>query len=105
VTAVDPAVIAELAYAEVLAAPPRTPARRAAVCVYVAATVPRARSVNAIKNAIGTFAADTVQRDAAELLEQLLYRLAAQLARCEHDQQQNAPEEELRTPNATQTGH
>lgn len=67
-----PADVAELAYAEVLASKPRTPERRAAVCLYVAATVPPAKSVGAIRNAIGTFNTDAVQRAALELLDQLL---------------------------------
>jgi hypothetical protein len=66
-----PADVAELAYAEVLATTPRTPERRAAVCLYTAATVPPAKSVQAIRNAIATFGADTVQQAALELLEQL----------------------------------
>ena len=66
-----PADIAELAYAEVLATQPRTPERRAAVCLYVAATVPPAKSAGAIRNAIGTFGTDAVQRAALELLDHL----------------------------------
>lgn len=68
----SPEEIAELVYAEVLTTRPRTPARRAAVCLYISATVPPAKSVQAIRNAIGTFAADAVQRAAIDLLEQML---------------------------------
>lgn len=67
-----PADVAELAFAEVLATTPRTPERRAAVCLYIAATVPPAKAVQAVRNAIGTFGADTVQADALELLDKLL---------------------------------
>lgn len=63
--------IAQLAYAEVIASTPRTGRRRAAVCLYVACTVPPARSVQAIRNAIGTFATDATQRAALELLGRL----------------------------------
>ncbi len=68
---ITPADVAELAFAEVLAARPRTPERRAAVCLYVAATVPPAKSVAAIRNAIGTFGTDAVQADALALLGRL----------------------------------
>ena len=70
-----PADVAELAYAEVMASKPRTPERRAAVCLYISASVPPAKSLQAVRNAIGTFGADTVQADALELLD----RLTAQL--------------------------
>lgn len=71
-TAIEPAGVAELAYAEVLASSPRTPERRAAVCLYVAATVPPAKSVQAIRNAIATFGTDAVQAAALELLDELV---------------------------------
>lgn len=74
--AITPADLAELAYAEVLASTPRTPERRAAVCLYYAATVPPAKSVRGVKNAIGTFTEDEVQADALKLLHQLAARLA-----------------------------
>lgn len=66
-----PADIAELAYAEVLTARPRTPERRAAACLYVAATVSPARSVDAVRSAIATIGADTTQQAALELLGRL----------------------------------
>ena len=63
--------IADLAYAQVIASRPRTPGRRAAVCLYVAATVPPAKSVDAIRDAIGTFGADATRRDALGLLDKI----------------------------------
>lgn len=66
-----PAALADLAYAEVLAARPRTPERRAAVCLYISASVPPARSLQAVRNAIATFGADDTQQAALELLGRL----------------------------------
>jgi hypothetical protein len=66
-----PADVAELAFAEVLASTPRTPERRAAVCLYTAATVPPAKTVKAIRTAIATFGADATQQAALELLDRL----------------------------------
>jgi hypothetical protein len=68
---VTPADVADLAFAEVLANKPRTAQRRAAVCLYYAATVPPARSLAAVRSAVGTFGTDAVQRAALELLDQL----------------------------------
>lgn len=78
--AVDIPRLAELAFAQVLAAEPRTPERRAAVCLYYAATVPPAKSLRAIKNAIGTFGEDEAQADALSLLDQLARQHQAQAA-------------------------
>ena len=77
---ITPADVAELAYAEVLAARPRTAQQRAAVCLYVAATVPPAKSLQAVRNAIGTFSTDAVQAAALELLRQLAQTSAATAA-------------------------
>jgi hypothetical protein len=74
IVAVDPEKLAEAAYAEVLATTPRTAERRAAVCLYIAATVPPAKSVQAVINAIGTFNTDAVQAAALGLL----YRIASE---------------------------
>jgi len=68
---IDPAALAELAFAEVLAAGPRTPERRAAVALYVAATVPPTKSVQAIRTALTTFGTDAAQKAALELLGRL----------------------------------
>jgi hypothetical protein len=68
---ITPADLAELAFAEVLASTPRTPERRAAVCLYTAATVPPAKSLAAVRNAIATFGADATQQAALELLDRL----------------------------------
>lgn len=66
-----PAAVAELAYAAVLATSPRTPARRAAVCLYIAATVPPAKTIGAIRNAITTFGTEATQAAARALLDRI----------------------------------
>lgn len=70
-TAADVEHLAQLAYAEVLASKPRTPQRRAAVCLYVAATVPPARSVAAARRAVESFGSPATQRAALALLAEL----------------------------------
>ena len=55
-----------------LASKPRNPEWRAAVCRYIAATVPPAKSVDAISNAVITFGTDAVQQATRELLEHLI---------------------------------
>lgn len=63
--------VAALALAEVLAARPRTPQRRAAAHLYVAATVPPATSLAAVKRAVLSYGAEHVQQGALALLGRL----------------------------------
>ena len=68
--------VAALALAEVLAAAPRTPERRAAAHLYVSATIPPARSLSAVKRAVLSYGAEHVQQDALALLDQLCNAVA-----------------------------
>jgi hypothetical protein len=69
-TAVEQLAAAALAIAE--SHPPRSAHRRAASHLWVAATVPPAKSIAAVRRAVLSFGDGSTQRDALELLGQLL---------------------------------
>lgn len=68
---VDPGRLADLAQAEAERHPARTPERRAASHLWVALTVPPARTLTAARTAIASFGDTTTQAAALELLHRL----------------------------------
>jgi hypothetical protein len=73
IVTVDLDQLAELAGLEAESHPPRTPGRRAAAHLFVALTVPPAKSIASARNAIATFGDERTQSASLDLL----YRLAA----------------------------
>lgn len=70
--AVDVGRLAELAFTEAEKQPARSPERRAASHLWVALTVPPARTLDGARTAIASFGDDTTRADALALM----YRLA-----------------------------
>ena len=63
--------LAELAFAEAELHPPRSSARRAASHLWVALTVPPAKSIASARNAVASFGDGRTQAAALELLHRL----------------------------------
>lgn len=78
IVSVDVAAIADAAYAEAAPLPKCSPERRAASHLWVALTVPPARSVAAARRAILSFGDETTQSDALALLGRIAARLASE---------------------------
>jgi hypothetical protein len=76
----DLARLAELAFAEAERHRARAPERRAASHLWVALTVPPAKTLTAARNAIDSFGDQAAQADALALLEQLRHAVTQQPA-------------------------
>jgi hypothetical protein len=71
IVSVDAGQLADLAFAEAERYPARSPERRAASHLWVALTVPPARSIASARKAIATFGDEGTQTDAVALLDKI----------------------------------
>lgn len=71
IVAVDLEQLAELAFAEAERHPARSPERRAAGHLWIALTIPPARSLDAARHAVASFGTPHAQAAAIDLLHRL----------------------------------